>query len=143
MKKSILISIVVAIMGFACSTTKLSKSGDTEKKFVSTFLSYLNHDTGPQYKEMMNCISPSYILLNNINTATYKVNNYAIWGFAIQSYAQRQHRVVVTICGEEKKWVHQLTFKLGKENGKLYLIPSKHSDTYIDPWDDVKTYVNQ
>ncbi len=143
MKKSIVICIIFSILGFSCSTAKLTKTGDAEKKYVSTFLSYMVQSTGPQYKKMMECISPAYIKKNNINTAEYKVDNYTIWGYSVESYSQNDGLVVTKIWGENKKWVHQVTFKLVKENGKLYLEPSKYSDTYIDPWDSVKTYINE
>ncbi|MEI6122674.1 MAG: hypothetical protein WCQ95_03525 [Bacteroidota bacterium] len=143
MKKSIVLILVLSLFGFACSTAKLTKTGDTEKKYVSDFLSYMDHKDKPQYKNMMDCISPSYIKKNTINISNYKVNNYSIWGYSVDSYSQYDGMVVAKIWGEDKKWIHELTFKLVKEKGKLYLLPSKHSEDYIDPWFLVKTYINE
>ncbi|HNW69193.1 MAG TPA: hypothetical protein PKI01_02225 [Bacteroidales bacterium] len=143
MKKIGLISLVILITVSACKTSQTSKSGDAEKKFVSTFLTYMDHEKGPLRDEMMACISPTYIKDNGINTKTMKVNNYSIWGFNIDYYVAADGMVVTKVWGEEKKWIHQLEFKVVKEKGQLYLMPSRHSDAYIDPWFAAKTYVKE
>jgi hypothetical protein len=143
MKKIVLISLVLLISVSACNTSKTSKSGDAEKQFVSTFLIYMDHDKGPKRDEMMACISPNYIKENGIDIKKLKVNNYSIWGSSIEYYVAASGMVVTKVWGENKNWIHQLEFKVVKEKGKLYLMPSKHSDAYIDPWYVVKSYIKE
>jgi len=141
MRKSLLLVLVTVVFFTACKTSKFSKNGEAEKQYVSTFLTYMDHTKGPKRDEMMACIAPSYIAANSIDVTKYKVNNYSIWGFNIESYTAVEGIIVVKVWGENKNWIHQLEFKIVKEKGKLYLMPSKHSDAYIDPWYAIKTYI--
>ncbi|HOV11757.1 MAG TPA: hypothetical protein PLL90_08340 [Bacteroidales bacterium] len=134
MKKLALIGLVLLFSVVACNTTKTSKSGETEKKFVSVFLSYMNHEKAAQQNEMKACISPTYLKEQGIDITKYKVNNYAIWGYNIDYYSAVDGLVVAKIWGENENWVHQLEFKVVKESGKLYLMPSQLEGIYIDPW---------
>jgi hypothetical protein len=143
MKKIGLISLVILISVGACKTSQTSKNGEAEKAFVTTFLTYMDHEKGPMRDEMMACISPTYIKENGIDTKKLKVNNYSIWGFSIEYYVAADGMVVTKVWGEDKKWIHQLEFKVVKEKGKMYLMPSEHSDAYIDPWFVAKTYVKE
>jgi hypothetical protein len=140
MKKIALISLILLISVNACNTSKTSRSGDAEKQFVSTFISYMDHEKGPKQDEMKACISPSYIKENRIDINKLKVNNYSVWDSSIEYYNAADGMVVTKVWGESKKWIHQLEFKVVKENGKLYLMPSKHSEAYIDPWYVVKKF---
>ncbi|MEI6853925.1 MAG: hypothetical protein WCL06_13855 [Bacteroidota bacterium] len=140
MKKTLMALTLLVFLGSACKTTKVSNSSEAEK-YVTKFLSYMDQKDGPKRQEMMDCISPSYISENNIKTSDYKVNNYSIWGFSIESYDASTGIVVTRVWGEARKWVHELDFKVVKEKGSLYLMPSKHSDAYIDPWFEAKTYI--
>ncbi len=143
MKKSLFIILLLAVFFTACKTAKFSKSGEAEKQYVSTFLTYMDRTKGPNRDAMMACIAPSYIAANFIDITKYKVNNYSVWGFSIESYNPVEGIIVTKVWGESKKWIHQLDFKIVKESGKLYLMPSKHSDAYIDPWFVAKTYVKE
>jgi hypothetical protein len=140
--KKILALIFIAMVAVSCSNTKFSKTGDKEKKFVSEFLDCMYHGSGPKYKEMMNAISPMYIKKKNINKDDYKVDNYTIWGYSIETY-ENNGLISAKVWGEDRKWVHLLTFKLSIEGGKLYLIPSANSDSYISPWWERKTYIKE
>jgi|WetSurMetagenome_2_1015567.scaffolds.fasta_scaffold609278_2 hypothetical protein len=137
MKKTLMALTLLVFLVSACKTTKVSNSSEAEK-YVTKFLSYMDQKDGPKRQEMMDCISPSYISENNIKTSDYKVNNYSIWGFSIVSYDAATGIVVTRVWGEARKWVHELDFKVVKEKGSLYLMPSKHSDAYIDPWFEAK-----
>ncbi|HOY30925.1 MAG TPA: hypothetical protein PKW80_03510 [Bacteroidales bacterium] len=136
-----LISLVILFSAVNCTTSKTSKSGDAEKQFVSTFLSYMDHQNIPNQSGMKKCISPSYLKKNGLNIEKYKVNNYTLWGSSIEYYVASDGLVVAKIWGENKNWIHELEFKVVKEDSRLYLMPSKHSDAYIDPWHTVKLYV--
>ncbi|MEI6765388.1 MAG: hypothetical protein WCM76_07080 [Bacteroidota bacterium] len=143
MKKIALSILVIALlMGAGCSN-KFSKSGKKEKEFVTGFLKLMDQENERQYTKMMNCISKKYIADNNIDVKQYKVDNYSIFGFEIISYDSRNGLIVTKVWGKEKSWIHQLTFKLSKESGKLYLVPMKHSDSYIKPWYEAKTYIKE
>jgi hypothetical protein len=142
MKKTIIALALLVLLGNACKTTKVSTGSEAEK-YVTKFLGYMDQKESPKRDEMMACISPTYISDNKINTRDYKVNNYTIWGFSIESYDASTGIVVTKVWGEGKKWIHELDFKVVKEKGSLYLMPSKHSDAYIDPWFSVKTYIKE
>jgi hypothetical protein len=144
MKLSHLIPVFfVAGLLASCASSKFSKDGSKEKKFVTQFCSYMDQESGPKYKEMMDCISPTYIRENNISTSSYKVNNYSIYGSSIESFIAKTGAMKVKVWGEKRAWVHLLEFKLVKEKGKLYLYPGNHSDSYIDPWFKVDSYIRE
>lgn len=142
MKKTIIALTLLIFLGSACKTTMVSDVSEAEK-YIIKFLSYMDQKEGPKRQEMMDCISPSYISHNNINTVDYKVNNYSIWGFSIESCDASNGFVITKVWGEGRKWMHELTFKVVKEKGSHYLMPGKHSDAYIDPWNSVKTYIKE
>lgn len=140
MKRYLLISLI-ALFAMSSSQAFAQKSGKKQIAFVSTFLTYMDHEKGPKYTEMMGCISPEYIKKNNIDVNETKVNNYSVWGYKIMSFDAKTNIVVARIWGENKKWMHELTFKILKEGKKMYFDPSEYSDGYIDPWYTVKTYI--
>ncbi|MCK9613074.1 MAG: hypothetical protein PHR81_02555 [Bacteroidales bacterium] len=143
MKKAVLFLCSTLFSLTACQTSKLSVNGDTEKQFTATYINYMDHANGPKYKKLMDGLSPEYIKKNDIDKEKYKVNNYSVWGFSIDSYDNKEGLIVTKIWGEEKRWMHRLTFKIVKEKGKMYMMPSKHSDAYIDPWYKVDTYIKE
>ena len=135
--------MILILILVACSISKYSGSGEAEKQFVSNFLSFMDHEKGPMNDKMMACISPSYIKTNQLDAEKMRVNNYSVWGFDIDYYDASTGNCIVKVWGENKKWVHELTFKIVKEMGKLCLMPAKHSESYIDPWLNVKSYIKQ
>ncbi len=140
MKNILILMAVVSLM--ACGSAKFSQTGQKEKQKVSDFLACMDHASGPKYIEMMNCISPQYLKQHGIDRSAYKVDNYSIYGFSIESYT-RDGMVTAKVWGEARKWVHKLTFKLTKSGGKIYIIPSEHSDKYISPWWSRETYIRE
>jgi len=125
----------------SCKTSsQLSKSGNKETEFVESFIKLMISEDAVN-KELMNYISPSYIKENNLDVSKYEVNTYSPKGFSIES--QDKDIVTTKIWGKDRGWTHILKFKLVKENGKLYLFPSKHSEKYIHPWFEVSTYINK
>ncbi len=142
MKKTLMALTLLVFLGNACKTPKVSNSSEANE-YVTRFLGYMDHNEGPKRQEMMDFIAPSYISQNHINTSDYKVNNYTIWGFTIESYDASTGIVVTKVWGDAKKWIHELDFKVVKEKGSLYLMPGKHSEAYIDPWFEVKTYIKE
>lgn len=140
--KKILILLLTAVFAISCGTSKFTTNGDKEKKFVSDFLTFMNKGKSPDYQGMMNCISPAYIKEKGIDISKSKVDNFTLWGYSIESYSN-QGIVVVKIWGKDREWVHELTFKLSKEKGKLYFVPSEFSDNYISPWWSKKTYIRE
>lgn len=143
MKKITLSFVIIALLISAGCSDKFSRSGEKEKQFITNFLNLMNQENGRQYTKMMNYISKKYIADNGIDIKKYKVDNYSIYGFEIISYDMRNGLIVTKVWGKEKSWIHQLTFKLSKERGKLYLVPMKHSDSYIKPWYEAKTYIRE
>ncbi len=142
MKRILVLVAFFALVSISCTTSKIVK-GDKEKKFVSTFLGYMDHKNEPNHKNMLVFIAPSFIKANNINTSDCKVNNYSFYGFNIESFNATSGIVITKIWGENKSWIHELDFKVMKEKGKLYLMPSKYDENYIDPWISIKTYTKE
>jgi hypothetical protein len=134
--------IVIVLLTVSCSTSKFSTTGEKEKKFIDNFLGYMDKDNGTQYEPLMDCISPKYIKSNNIDRNTYKVDNYSVWGHSIETYA-KNGMITAKIWGQDRSWVHLLTFKLSIEGGKFYLMPSAHSDNYISPWWERQTFIKE
>jgi hypothetical protein len=140
--KRILGFIFIALIAASCGTAKFSTTGDKEKKYIDDFLSLMGKDNEPKYTELMKCISPKYIKDNNLNTSVFKVDNYSTWGHSIETYTAKG-MITAKIWGQNREWVHLLTFKLSKENGKLYIVPSAHSESYISPWWERQTYIKE
>lgn len=103
----------------------------------------MDHENGPKYKDMMNCIAPSYLSKNSLNIEDLKVDNYSVHGYQIESIDMSNGIAYVKIWGEGKRWIHRLELELVKEKGKLFLMPSTHSDKYIKPWKSVQTYIKE
>jgi hypothetical protein len=142
MKKNLLVIMLLALVFTACTTSKVSNADDA-KKYVSTFLGFMDQKHKPNETEMMNCMALSFIESNHIKTDDFKVDNYSIWGFSIESYDATTGLVVTKVWGEARKWIHQLTYKVVKEKGKLCLMPSAFGEGYIEPWFEVKTYIKE
>lgn len=139
MKKLILI-VAGLLLICAAQAQGFSSKGAKEKKFIGTLLEYMK--AGPDYAGLMNCVSPAYIEKNKINKADYKVDNYSLYGYSFEKYS-RDGMVTVKIWGENRGWVHKLSFKLSKEKGKFYVVPSKFENNYITPWWERETYIKE
>jgi len=140
--KKLLLLFILSVFALSCGTAKFTTTGDKEKKYVDDFLSLMAHGSGPDYEGLMACISPMYLKEKGLDATIYKVDNYTIWGHSIESYTT-EGIVVTKVWGKDREWVHELTFKLRKEKGKLYLVPSENSDNYISPWWSRKTYIRE
>lgn len=136
MKKKYIVLIVLATI---CTTTLKSQTGNVEKQFVAKFLSFMHAERGPNYPEMMNCISPNYLKINNLDKSNLKVNNYTIWGFTIVSYSETDSMASAKVYGQKHSWTYILTFKLSKENNRFYILPASHDSQWIHPWWTVET----
>ncbi len=117
-------------------------SGNLEKDFVTKFLDYMISDENED-KYKRDLISKGYIDAYDLNIKDFKINTYFPVGYEIESYDPSTGIVSTQVWGEDKGWVHRLTFKIVKENGKMYFYPSRHSDEYIDPWHKAETYINE
>ncbi|MBN2571815.1 MAG: hypothetical protein JXA68_06775 [Ignavibacteriales bacterium] len=136
--KKLLLPIFTFIL-FNCSGgLELSSDGAPEKQFVSAFLDIMIEEER-DYDKMMEFLSPSFIEENSVSN--FKVNSYFPTGYSIDSYSDGVTKA--QIWGEEKSWVHLLTFKVVIENEKYYLYPGGASDEWIDPWFEVETYINE
>jgi hypothetical protein len=137
MKKKIILVMLLA-MGYSVivrsQTANVQPVGIKEKQLVARFLSYMHAERGPNYPEMMNCISPAYIKENTIDRSNYKVNNYTIWGFTIVDYSETESMVTTKVYGQKKAWTYELTFKVSTENGKQYIVPASFDTEWIHPW---------
>ncbi len=141
MRKTSYFFLVLIIIVSSCKTSsQLSKSGNKETKFVKSFIELMMSDN-KDGDELKNYISPTYLKENNLDVSKYEVNSYSPKGYNIESYDK--DIVKVKIWGKDRGWTHILKFKIVKEKGKLYLLPSKHSERYIHPWFEANTYINK
>ncbi|MBN2662326.1 MAG: hypothetical protein JXR68_01645 [Bacteroidales bacterium] len=142
MKKTIFFIAIVIFVSGCVSSSKLSKSGDKEIKLVEQFLDDMVagiDDFTPKYRSI---IAPSYLKSNKLDIKDYSINRYYPDGYSIVSYNPANGYVITNIWGEKKTWIKELTFKVVKENGKLYLYPLKHTNMmYIHPWFEIKDNV--
>ena len=114
-----------------------------EAAFVYDFLSIWIDDASNDDK-LMEYISPKYLKKNNLNASNYNVNLYYPVNFKIKAYDKENSIVTVLIWGENKKWIHKLTFKVVREDGKLFLYPSQYTTSmYIYPWTELETNVSE
>ncbi len=139
--KKLTILFLVTLLISSCATIGFSVSGDKEKQFVSKFLTQMQNDPEGGQTEMMKYLSKRYLTQNKIDGTTYDVNYYSLRGFSIESYSSKGF-IKAKIWGEDRSWIHMLTFKLIRENGSMYFQPSKHSDAYVHPWWEVEQYIN-
>ncbi len=95
-------------------------------------------------KDMRLYIAPSYYKKYSIDPFVFLVNSYTPFGYSIES-VDSKGIVTAKIWGEDRAWVHELTFKVVEENGLLYVMPGKHyPDTeYVDPWFSVRTSITE
>lgn len=88
-------------------------------------------------------IAPSYYKKNKIDKYDYQINYYSPTGSQIIEVGE-DGMVVTQVWGEDKGWIHELTFKVVKENGSVYVYPMGHTDNnYIHPWYEVETDVKE
>ncbi len=132
-----IISLVVLVS--ACSSTqKLSKKGQSEIQYVEKFIEGMK-DFGDD--KLGAFIAPSYLENNKLDLSEYQINTYMPAGYEVKEWDKNAGIATTLIWGEDKGWVHRLTFKVVKESGKMYLYPMKHSDDFIHPWHSVETYI--
>ncbi len=135
MKKPGVFLILVFII-ISCNILKESGKQKADTLFISEFLQQMIDEGG---KNLMKYISPSYIKKNSIDISGYSVNIYTLAEYSIKDYDDG--KVTANIWGEERGWVHELVFEVVIEDGKRYLNPSEHSDSYIHPWIKIRTYI--
>jgi len=130
----------MSLLAAACGTgSGLSKNGTAEKALVEQFCKGMIDEA--EDGELWPMISPKYMADNGLSKSKYNVNVYYPEAYKILSYDAKTGLIVSEIAGEG--WAHELTWKVVKEDGKLYLWPGKHTAEYIHPWYEVKTYINE
>ena len=141
MKRILCILSLLLFVVTACGTSnKLSRDGLDEKEFVGRFLALMVNSYDNDV-DMIAFLSPSYLKENEITLGKYSVNSYSPVGFSIEEYDPKAGVVRTHIWGDERSWVHEVIFKLVKEDGALYLMPGRHSDSFVDPWYEVRSYI--
>ncbi|MDD5571073.1 MAG: hypothetical protein PHD97_07940 [Bacteroidales bacterium] len=106
-------------------------------KLVTDFLNLWVNSPSDADVKMRKYISPSYIKSNYIDIDDYEVNNYVPTNFEIIDCNISTGKVKANIWGNNKSLMHSLIFKIVEENGTLYFYPSKKTESYIYPWDEV------
>lgn len=139
--KSPLLFLFLTGLIVSCHAQKLSSSGTKERAMVESFIQLMINDYNPDYDEMLTYLAPSYIKTHNIDTSQYRVNNYGVHGFHFVSWDQKTGIIIFNIWGKDKFWTHEIHFQVVKEKRKLWIMPGKHEDNWIDPWIKVKTYI--
>lgn len=93
-------------------------------------------------KDMRLYIAPSYYKSNDIDPYNYQVNSYTPKGYSVGKMDRRGY-IKAKIWGEDRGWVHELTFKVVEEGGLFYVMPGKHysGTEYVDPWYSVEANV--
>ena len=81
-------------------------------------------------------ISPSYLTSKKATDAKYQVNMYVPHGFKVAQNTGSEVRVYM--WGVNGSWKHELFFKVEKEKGRYYIIPSADAEisyyNLFDPW---------
>ena len=86
-------------------------------------------------------ISSPTLKSKNINESEHKINSYSIEGFKITSNSG--NTVKAKIWGNDKGWMHELTFKSEKYDGKYYLTTTSPSGQgYVDLWSRARTNIS-
>lgn len=108
-----------------------------EARLVFDFLKIMKDD---QYNNSakMKFMSPKFMKKNNLDPNEYNVNTYSIGGFNVKKFDKETGIVQASIW--DGTWSMKLEFKVVREDGKLYLYPSKIWDNkYLDPWVNAST----
>lgn len=115
-------------------------SNDDKKKVVQNFLQEMVD--GKVSKDLTEYVSSSTRSALGIVNGKHKVNTYAPDGFKIKSgYG---NIVRAEIWGNDRSWVHELSFELEKVGGKYYFKSTAPSDyDYINLWYKADTYINK
>ncbi len=115
---------------------------DEKTELVEKLLDRMAYNKEGYETDMRLYIAPSYFKKHRLDPFEYKVNAYSPVGYSIES-VDPSGKVVALIWGEDRGWVHELTFKVVKEDGLLYLMPGKHHESvsYVDPWYSARTDV--
>ena len=143
MKRPLCIVMLLFFVVTACGTSnKLSREGVDEQEFVGRFLTLMINSYDND-QEMVAYLAPSYLKDNAIVLDTYHVNSYSPVGFSIEEYNAKDGLVRTLIWGDERSWVHEVIFKLVKEDAQLYLMPGRHSESFVDPWFEVHSYIEE
>ena len=114
---------------------------DEKTELVEKICSAMCYERDNFGEDMRLYIAPSYYKKNDIDPFVYKVNYYSPSGYSLES--TNGNIIKVKIWGEDRGWVHELTFKVVEESGLFYVMPGKHytSTEYVDPWFSVETDV--
>ncbi len=139
--KAPLFFILLLVSMISCHPPKLSSSGTKEKALVESFIQLMINDYNPDHIKMMTYLAPSYMETHSIDTSQCRVNNYGVFGYEFISWNQDIGIIVFHIWGKDKFWTHEIHFKVVKEKKKLWIMPGKFEDNWIDPWYEVKTYI--
>lgn len=131
--------ITVLILGFLLLGNLQMKAQNDSKSLVEDLLQKFIDGKIPRVNDV---ILPSYVELYNVSGSDYKVNSYSPVGFSLEK-STNNGLVVAKIWGQDRKWVHRLTFLVAIANGKVYFVPGKEpgSYKYIDPWYKVETNI--
>jgi len=110
------------------------------KKVLTEFLDQMIAGSQDDMKAL---VAPSFKKKNKIGKKDYRVNNYGLKGFLIYQFDADNSIFTCHIWGEGQTWIHELTFKMAKEKGKWYIVPSTYDGEWVDPWTTVTAYVNE
>lgn len=114
---------------------------DAKTELVEKICYAMCYERDEYESEMRLYIAPSYYRKESIDPFEYKVNRYSPVAYSVESYSG--NTIKVLIWGEDRGWVHELTFRIVEENGLTYVMPGKHYEgtKYVDPWYSVRTNV--
>lgn len=107
---------------------------------VRLFLEYMIDGDQDNMKEL---ISPDFKKKHNLQKKSYRVNNYGLKGFVVFAYDNAKKQFTAHIWGDNKSWVHELTFVVEEIKGKWYIVPSSFDGEWVDPWTSVRSYINE
>lgn len=104
---------------------------NAEKKKINQLMTEMMNDD--LELKLSDYLSPTYIKSNNLSQETHQLNAYAPVGYKIIDKEKGLFKV--KIWGDNHIWIHELFFKVIKENGDYYFQPSGIvSVYYVNPW---------
>ncbi|MCD4828504.1 MAG: hypothetical protein K8R90_03625 [Candidatus Cloacimonetes bacterium] len=136
-----IVILSVAVLVASC-TGGFSTDGVTETAYVDAFMNDMR-DNFDDNELLLGYVSPEAMAKLGVDMKVARCNSYSPDRWEVASYDHKSGDLGVMLYGSQDAWQHLLTFRLIKEDGRLYFVPAQYDWDYVDPWFTVQINVGQ